>query len=213
MTTKIIMVRHGFSEANDKSVYAGSMDYPLSELGLKQAQLCGKEFEQSDISALYSSNLKRAYDTALPISKATGLEIIVDKELRECDGGDWEGMSYDDLCNCYPVEYGIWMNDIGNAKCPGGETIEEFADRILSAVTRIAKKHEGKIVCIATHATPIRVITTVANKLSILDMKNIPWCANASINTFEYENGEFSIVELNNDRYLGELHSVLPPNV
>ncbi len=213
MKTKIIMIRHGFSEANDQNVYAGSRDYPLSELGLKQAKLCGEYLAKSDISFLYSSHLKRAYDTALPIAKATGLGIIIDKDLRECEGGDWEGMNYDELCRRYPVEYGIWVNDIGNAQCPNGESVKNFADRILTVITKIAKKHEGNTLCIATHATPIRVMTAIAKQIPIDNLKNVEWCANASINTFEYENGKFSIVELDNDKYLGELRSVLPSNV
>ena len=213
MSTKIMLVRHGFSVANEKNIYAGIKDCPLSELGLKQAELCGKFFEKSNISAIYSSPLKRAYDTALSISKVTGLDIVVERNLRECEGGDWEGEKYEDLCRHYPVEYGIWVNDIGNAKCPNGESVKDFADRIFSAITGIAKKHDGECICIVTHATPIRVIEAIAKNVPIYNLKDIDWCANASINVFIYEPENFSIVETNNDRYLGDLKTHLPENV
>lgn len=213
MSTKIILVRHGFSVANEKNIYAGIQDYPLSELGLKQAELCGKYFEKSSISAIYSSPLIRAYDTALSISKVKGLEIVIERDLRECEGGDWEGKRYEYLCSHYPFEYGIWVKDIGNAKCPNGESIKDFANRIFSAITNIAEKHDGECICIVTHATPIRVIEAFAKNVPICKLKDIGWCANASINSFIYENGNFSIEEMNNDAYLGGLKTYLPNNV
>lgn len=198
--------------ANDKNIYAGSMDYPLSSLGMKQAELCGEKFKNIKIDAIYSSNLRRAYDTAACVSKATGIEIVVDNNLRECDGGDWEGFTYDKLYELYPEEYGIWIDDIGNAVCPKGESVKAFADRIINTVTKIAESNEDKTVCIFTHATPIRVLTAVAKQIPIDELSKVEWSSNASINTFEYINGRFLIVELNNDAYLGSFKSQLPPN-
>ena len=212
MKTKIILVRHGFSTANERNEYAGNKDYPLSAIGQQQAQLCGRHFEGIHIDALYSSHLSRAYNTALPISKATGIDIVIDTDLRECDGGEWEGVEYNELCRRYPEEYGKWVEDIGHAVCPGGESVEHFAKRIVGAVSRIAQRHEGKTVCIATHATPIRVITATAKGLAISEFKYVAWCNNASINVFEYEDGRFFEVKLNDDDYLGAIRSVLPPN-
>lgn len=213
MKTKLIMVRHGFSTANDKKIYAGSDDYPLSTLGLKQAEACGKWFEDKKIDIIYSSNLSRAYETARPIAKTLGLEINVDEQLRECDGGDWEGLTYDELCEIYPKEYGIWCTDIGKAVCPNGESVKDFFKRIKDVVVRIAEDNIGKIVLITTHATPIRVITALARNLDVEKMSEVEWTANASINTFEYEDGKFTAISLNDEEYLQDMRSTLPANV
>lgn len=213
MKTKIIMIRHGFSVANDKKIYAGSKDYPLSKLGLKQAEACGKWFANKKVDAIYSSHLKRAYETALPISLTLGLEINVDKDLRECDGGDWEGLTYDELCEMYPQEYGVWCNDIGKAVCPNGESVKAFSERITNAVVRIAENNVGKIVCIATHATPIRVITALAKNIPVEELAKVEWTSNASINIFEYKDGRFTVIRLNDDEYLQNMRSKLPDNV
>lgn len=160
---RLILVRHGFSEANDKNIYAGSMDYHLSELGVKQAELCGERFRNVKVDAIYSSNLKRAYDTAVYVSREKGIQIIVDENLRECDGGDWEGRTYDELCELYPDDYGIWCNDIGRAICPNGESVKDFSCRIIKIITKIVEENKGKTVCVFTHATPIRVVTAQNN--------------------------------------------------
>ena len=107
------------------------------------------------MDAIYSSHLKRAYDTAVFVSNVTGTEIIEDSNLRECDGGDWERLTYDELCELFPDEYEIWCEDIGKAICPNCESVKAFADRIINVVTEIAKYYEDKTVCIFTHATPI----------------------------------------------------------
>lgn len=211
--TELILVRHGFSKANKLGVYAGNRDYPLSELGLEQARLCGEWFKDSEISAIYSSDLQRAYMTACFISEATGIDVFAEKELRECDGGDWEGVKYSDIEKLYPDDYNIWNNDIGKSKCTNGESIKQCANRILSAVRRIAEINDGRKVCIVTHATPIRIMTAAAKNVALEELAGIPWSANASINTFEYIKGVFSVIKLNDDEYLGNMHSSFHVNM
>jgi len=162
MKTRFIMIRHGFSVANDMRRFAGNFDVDLTETGKKQAKLCAEALKKEKIDAIYSSDLKRAYDTAVPISEALGIEIIKCPELREISAGEWEGKLFDELCEEYPEAYSTWRNDIGNAVCTGGESVKQLSARILSALCDIAKENDGKTVCITTHATPIRAVCTAA---------------------------------------------------
>ncbi|MBR6793912.1 MAG: histidine phosphatase family protein [Clostridia bacterium] len=213
MSTKIIMVRHGFSLANEAKKFAGHWDIDLTELGKKQAEMAGKYFKSHPVDAIYSSDLLRAYHTALPIGEALGLPVHKEIGLREIKAGEWEQIGFDDMANRYPKESAVWVEDIGRSGCPGGETVKELSARIVSTVRRIAERHDGQTVCITTHATPIRAVSTEAAGIPVEEMKNIPWAANASLNVFEYENGRFKAIELDIVEHLGDLLTQLPANV
>ncbi|MBQ3012120.1 MAG: histidine phosphatase family protein [Clostridia bacterium] len=213
MKTRFIMIRHGFSVANDMRRFAGNFDVDLTETGKKQANLCAEALKNEKIDAIYSSDLKRAYDTAVPISETLGIEIIKCPELREISAGEWEGKLFDELCEEYPEAYSTWRNDIGNAVCTGGESVKQLSARILSALCDIAKKNDGKTVCITTHATPIRAVCTAAAGLPTEQMSKINWVGNASFNIFDYEDGKFTAIKLSDMAHLGELKTGLPRNV
>ena len=213
MKTRFIMIRHGFSTANDIGLFAGFIDVELTETGKQQARLCAKALKNEKIDVIYSSDRQRAYRTAEPIAEAHGLEIVKCPELREINGGDWEGMLYNDLCQLYPEEYSVWRYDIGNARCTGGESIKELSARVLSFLKQVANENDGKTVCITTHATPIRAVCTAAAGLPVERMKEISWVGNASINIFDYEDGIFTAVKLSDTSHLGDLCTKLPSNV
>ena len=211
--TRFIMIRHGFSVANNEKRFAGHMDFPLTELGKQQAERCAVALKDVKIDAIYASDLKRAYETAVPVAKALGFEIIPHKGLREIYAGEWEGLSFDELCEKYPVSYTTWREDNGRAVCDGGESTAELYARVTSALGEIAAAHRGETVCIATHATPIRAVNTASKGFGAERMGEVKWTANASISIFEYEDGVFTAVEISNTDHLGDLRTAFPSNV
>lgn len=213
MKTTLIFVRHGFSVSNDQKYFTGNLDIPLTELGRAQADKCAEYLKDYAVDFLYSSDLSRAMDTAKPISEAVHLPICPDPALREINAGDWEGVKFTDLDIRYPESYRLWRTDIGNAVCDGGESVQAFSRRILKGVSAIAERHAGKTVLIATHATPIRVISTVASGLPVHRMAEIPWVSNASISIFEYASGSFRTIRKDITEHLGSMRTELPKNV
>jgi len=212
--TTLILVRHGESEANEKGIYVGQTDVNLTEKGYMQA-LATAEFlvKNYPISTVYSSDLKRAYRTGKAVCDILGLEIHVDKGLREIDGGEWENMHLDDLMRNYENAYGEWLDDIGNATCSGGESVRQMGERVLDAVTRIAQTHPGECVVIALHATPIRVLQCLWGGKTFDDMKDIPWVTNASATVATYENGIFQLEQIGIDAHLGNMRTIVPVNI
>ena len=213
MKTVIIMVRHGFSSSNEKHTFTGSMESPLTETGRKQAEMAAEYLEKYKIDKIYSSDLSRAYDTAVPIAKSHNLEIIKNKKLREIDAGDWENRKFSDLAVTYKAQYDLWLSDIGKCCPENGETVEEFYNRIKTEAYKIAEENKGKTVCLATHATPIRVMKCEAVKAYLNGMKDVKWSPNASISIFEYENGELTLTHDGITEHLGEFVTALPKNV
>lgn len=213
MKTTLILVRHGYSVSNELKYFTGSMDIALTDLGRMQAEKCAGYLKNVPADFIYSSDLTRAMDTAKPISDALELPIHPNAALREINAGEWEGIPFSELETKFPDSYRTWKENIGLAVCDGGESVEAFSMRILKGVTAIAERHPGKTVIITTHATPIRVLCTVAGGLPISRMAEIPWVKNASINIFTYENGGFQIVRKDMTDHLGDMKTGLPKNV
>ncbi len=212
--TTLLMVRHGQSEANIHNIFAGNFDADLTELGLKQAKVTAEYIHKNyQVDKIYASDLKRAYKTGLAIGEQFDLEVIPNKSLREISAGKWEGLTFEELPILYPEEFGIWLNDIGNSRCVGGESTAELGARILKALEKIALENDGKIVAIATHATPVRVMECLTQNRPIKDLKDISWVSNASVTEFCYDNGKWTIVKRGYDEHLSDLRSTLPPNV
>ena len=211
--TRFIMIRHGFSVANKEKKFAGHSDFPLTDLGRLQAEKCAEALKDEHIDAIYASDLSRAFGTAEAVARVKGMEIVPTCGLREIYAGEWEGLLFDELCVKFADAYAVWRTDIGRAQCTGGERVRELSDRVLGTLREIAAENEGKTVCIATHATPIRAVCTSSAGLDAEEMAKIPWVSNASINVFELEDGIFRAVAVDQTAHLGDLSTKLPSNV
>ena len=214
MTTTLIIVRHGESEANGNKMFAGHLDIPLSQRGLQQAALTAAYIHGNyPVDAVYASDLQRAYQTALPIAEAFGLEVRKTEQLREVFAGDWQGQSFDTLETKYAASYGIWRNDIGNSHPDGGESVADLFQRVWDAVTDIVQKEEGKTVVLATHATPIRALLCRVQGGEAANMKHISWVSNASVSIIRVEDGCWHLEQASIDSHLAELKTRFPANV
>ena len=215
MATTIYLIRHGESEANRQAVFLGQGDLGLTQVGLRQARITAgylkNHVRRPDV--IYASDLSRAYDTASCTAEAFDMPIIKDLQLREIDTGLWEGVSFTTLAERYPDSYGVWLRDIGYARCDGGESVEELQQRVVLAVTRIAKKHENSVVFLFTHATPIRVFAAHCLKKTLGEIHTIPWVANASVTKAVYEKGTFRLDEYGRFDFMKGEATELPANV
>lgn len=212
--TRILLIRHGESESNILGTFTGQLDAPLSELGHKQAE-CTARFilENYRVDAAYSSDLSRAYHTALHTAEKLGLQVQTDKRLREIYGGQWQDMLFSELSSTHPEEYALWQQDMGNSRCPGGESVAELARRVWECVMEICRENPDKTVLIATHATPIRAIQWMTTGTPLSFMKQIPWASNASVSEFAYENGRLAPVKLSQDGHLANMKTELPTSI
>ena len=212
--TTVILIRHGQSVANLEHVFAGHFDVDLSELGHEQAKrTAGEVAKNFKIDKIYSSDLLRAYNTAVPLSKLTGIEIIPDKGLREIFAGEWEGRLFDELAEVYVDDFSVWRNDIGNSRCTKGESTRELGARIFSKVKEIAQANDGKTVAVATHAAAIRSLMATCSGEDFSIMKDIPFVTNASYSVLEVRDDKYEFVEVSHDVHLAEMATKLPPNV
>ena len=212
--TKLLFVRHGQSMANLDAVFAGHYDVDLSDLGYRQAEKTAEYImSEYNVDVIYASDLKRAYKTAKSLADKFGMDVIKTKGMREIQCGEWDGKKFSELLEIFPDSYGQWVCDIGNAKCPGGESVCELEERIMRTVREIAEENDGKTVVIATHATPIRIMQTRWQGMDLSHMKDVAWVSNASVTVVDFDGEEFKIERAGYDAHLADIKTKLPTNV
>lgn len=214
MKTTFLFVRHGQSEANVAGIFAGHSGYPLSALGHEQAARTAEYIKGTyQVDAVYSSDLPRAFQTAEYTARAFGLPVVTDARFREIFAGKWEGTRFDSLSEQYPEAYGLWMKDIGNARCTDGEAVMELVERVWLGIKAVACANVGKCVVIATHATPMRAALWKAAGVSKDAIQQISWGSNCAISEFEFEDGKLTAIRVNQVGHLTGIETSLPKNV
>ncbi len=214
MKTRFYFVRHGESMGNLEEKFNGHINFDLTEKGHAQAECTAQFLDTYPIDVIYSSDLNRAYQTAEHTAKRKSLPIIKSEALREINGGAYEGMEYKSIIDHYPQEFHIWLNDIGNAACPGGESVAALQARVHNEIMRILHENRGKHILITTHATPIRVMTCLWNGIPLSEMRKTNWVNNASVTIVDYdENDNSEVIAYNLADHIGELNTFLPEDV
>ena len=154
------LIRHGQTDWNLTGRWQGqASDAPgLNETGHKQALVASKKMEGVEISAIYSSDLLRARQTAETIAVPLRLPVRLEPRLREINLGVWEGMPSEDIEAQYPQELADRARDPFNTPAPNGESPSEVAERVLKAVNEIADRHHDESVLIVAHGISLAVI-------------------------------------------------------
>ncbi|MGH2805634.1 MAG: histidine phosphatase family protein [Actinomycetota bacterium] len=157
--TTIFLVRHGATDWNIYKRAQGHADIDLNAEGHRQASTAAQELGHLEIDAVYASDLKRAVDTATPIAAAHGLEVKLDKRLREIDQGEWEGLTVEEISAKWPD---LWGPARHYSARPGGESPQQVRDRSLEALSDIVAAHADDHVVIVSHGGTIRWISAEA---------------------------------------------------
>ena len=147
----LVLVRHGETSANLERVWHGSIDAPLTERGARQADRVAAYLTKTrtETVALYASPLRRARQTADAIGARLGLETRIEPDLREYHLGRWEGKTYEELATRHRLFERMQADP--DLRFAGGESARGVAERLASALRRIADAHGGERVVVVTH--------------------------------------------------------------
>ena len=205
--TVIFLVRHGQSIGNAKREFLGHTNKDLSELGYLQAEKTAEFLSLERIDAVYSSDLLRAYNTALPHAKMRSLKVNTRENLRELYAGAWEGKFVEDIIAEYPHEFiDEWRANFGLTTIPGGENVQKGAARFYSEVYKIAEENEGKHILIAAHAAVIRGFWGRITGTAPEDLATaFDYPANASVSVLYYDGEKLIPGEYSHDEQLSSL--------
>ena len=191
--TRIIAIRHGETAWNVDTRIQGQLDVGLNATGRWQAHRLALALAGEPIKAIYASDLLRAWDTALSISNATGLEVQTDEGLRERGFGVFEGKTFKDIEATWPEQSLLWRRRDPVFAPEGGESLTAFRQRILQTIDALAAPHAGEQIVLVAHGGVMDVIYRAATRQEIQAPRT--WeLGNAAINRLLWTPDGLSIV-------------------
>ena len=167
----IIFLRHGQAENNTKRILAGRTEgVPLTKIGIEQAEKIGKYLKPLDISAIYSSPIERADNTAKIVAESNSIDYKLDERLIELDMGKFTSMPYDEIF----AEYGnVFLKFYSNDPIISEHNVETFPHvqkRVMDMLDYIIKKHDQENVLLVTHMDPIKSVIA-----KVMDLKPVSY--------------------------------------
>lgn len=205
--TRIIAVRHGETAWNVDTRIQGQLDIPLNPHGEWQAQRVGEALAEEPITAIYSSDLVRAYQTAQGIAACTAdpraQSVRRTAGLRERSFGSFEGHTWADIESQWPEASRRWRERDPEFAPPGGETPVQVRERAKMAVNGIASLHPGELIVLVAHGGILDMLYRLATGQELHAPRT--WeLGNAAINRLLWTPESLTLVGWADTRHLQE---------
>jgi broad specificity phosphatase PhoE len=168
--TELWLVRHGQTDWNVEGRFQGQSDVPLNSAGLAQASDLAAKLAGHKFSAVYSSDLMRARQTAIAIAGRLGLPVRVDRRLREICQGEWEGLLVGEVRQRYSQDFSVPYHDTARSRAPGGESVIQLAERLIQAANDIAAAFPAQSVLIVSHGLALAALVCTATNLPLSEV-------------------------------------------
>ncbi len=162
--SKILLIRPGATEFDEQGRIIGTLDIPLSELGLQQAESIACESTDHDVKAVFSSPSLAAQQTAEIMAKQHGHKIKVRDALRNIDHGLWQGKELEELRNTQPKIARQWEEHPETVCPPGGESVEDAIPRVQKFLLKLQKKHKSGTIVIVVADPLAKVISSLLSQ-------------------------------------------------
>lgn len=185
MATKLILIRHAQTNWNLEKRYSGFMDIGLNQKGVRQAKKLHKRLKINEIYEVYSSDRKRAVQTAQIAFKGSKIKRLA--SLREMHFGIFEGLTYKELMKSHPAIYKKWLGNPFRVRIPKGEDLGYFKKRVINTFKNIIAHKKNRTVAVVSHGGAISIfISSILKSKDFL--RHIP--KSASISIVEYRNNK-----------------------
>ncbi len=193
--TYLFLIRHGENEWTERGALAGrTPSVPLNDKGKEQAQQVAERLKEQPITAVYSSPLLRCLETAEPLAAALNLSVSVEPGILEVDYGEWRGGELKELGK--RPEWRLVQIYPGGFRFPGGETLREVQNRVITTLERIRTEHAGEVIAVYAHGDVLR--TSMAYYLGMpLDLFQRIQISTASISLVAFHRFGPSILAMN----------------
>lgn len=198
-STRIYLIRHGQVVGHDEYRYNGHSDVDITDVGVMQMKRVAEFLSDKDITAVYSSDLKRSIKGAVMIAEALGLSADFERldALRELHLGRWEGLTRAEAVELFPDEADFGFKDLATDKLKGGESLVELRARVLPATAELIERHRGEHICIVAHGGVNRVIICEAMGLPLKNFFRIEQDY-GGLNLIDYLDDDVMVVKMLN---------------
>lgn len=182
---RLYITRHGQTVWNLEHRYQGHRDSPLTADGEDQARLLAQRLADVDLTAVYSSDLRRAWRTAEMAVAGRGLDVTRDAAWRERAYGEWEGLTRHTIAERYPDLWRRRELDRAGLKPPGGESLLDVQRRLVAALEALGHRHAGAPVLVVTHGGSLWVLACTLGGDDLATSER-PYLANCSLSIVEW---------------------------
>jgi probable phosphoglycerate mutase len=201
--TRILAIRHGETLWNVDSRIQGHLDIGLNDTGRWQAERLGLALKDEPIAAIYASDLSRAHDTALAVSRHTGVPVQPEPGLRERSFGKFEGRTFAEIETELPEQAKRWRQRDPTFTPAGGESLLMLEARVLSVASRLAALHPGEQIALFAHGGVMDILYRAATRLDLQAART--WAlGNTAINRLLWSPEGFSLVGWADVQHLSE---------
>lgn len=197
----LILIRHGETDWNRTGRCQGVADIDLNDTGRRQIEELAHSLRDADIRAVYSSDLMRALRTAKRIASHHDLDVNIDKDLREMDQGDLEGLLFEEIRDRYADVLREWRESPETLMLPGGESLLQVEQRAWSVFEKLNRLHAGETVVAVSHNLTITALLCKITGVGLRGFRNFNLRA-ASKNLIVSLNGNIEVRQLNDVSHL-----------
>lgn len=194
--TRIVLIRHGETAWNAERRLQGHIDIALNAEGERQAEALAGALAGERFDALYSSDLKRAQQTAAAVARVHGMTVSSAPALRERCYGGFEGLLYAEIAQRFPLEFAAWQaREVDALMPPGARTAESFRQfyrRAVAAILALAQAHPGQSLALVAHGGVLECAYRAAMGMLLETPRDFP-VLNASINRFAVRGGALTL--------------------
>lgn len=204
-TTDVLLIRHGQSEGNAARRFGGHTATPLSPRGRRQAQATARALQAEELTAIYSSDLARAVETAQPVANLTGLAVNATTAFRERSVGVMEGLTFEDAAQQHPEQYAALLRRDFEHVLTGGESYRQLLDRAVQKLDEIIAENKGGKIAVFSHTGTICILALhLMGALDAPELKPV-WISSANCGVTRIElrdDGFVRVLTVNDTRHL-----------
>jgi probable phosphoglycerate mutase len=205
LSTHVLLIRHGQSEGNAERRFGGHTATPLSPRGRRQAQATARALKDEELTAIYSSDLARAVETAQPLANLIGLPVNSTTAFRERSVGVMEGLTFENAAQQHPEQYAALLRRDFEHVLTGGESYRQLLDRAWQKLDEIIEENKGGKIAVFSHTGTICILALhLMGALDAPELKPV-WItsANCGVTRFELrDDGLVRVLTLNDTRHL-----------
>lgn len=202
--TQVVLVRHGQTSWNEGpgERFRGRADIPLDEHGRKQAQAAARRLANlGTLTAVYSSPLSRAYDTALIIAGSAGVSPHATEGLIDIDYGLWQGLTRSEAREHDPLTYDLFLSNPARATFPAGENLEQVSERAMRTIFRVSEENPEGLVALVSHKVVCKVVVCNILGLGPSGFWKIEQDL-CNVNIFDVKDRQFILYKVNDSCHL-----------
>ena len=191
--TRVLAVRHGQTAWNAHGRVQGQLDIGLDDTGRWQARRLAEALADEPLAAVYTSDLARAQATARPLADRLGIELRIERGLRERGFGVFEGHTFAEIESRWPEAALRWRKRDSGFGPAGGETLAGFYERAVATAAGLAVQHAGEAIVLVTHGGVLDCLYRAATRVAL--QAPLTWqLGNAAVNRLLYADAGFVLV-------------------